>query len=262
MRIHRGGIVVISPKPGQGDNLQQQDWRKWAPSARPYTEEFEVVIRYLPVEGATAEEMVEKLYEQNLHITGLDFIRASWIGNPEGKERAALKASVSNPEMADHLLAEGLGLDFRRYPVEKFKKGTRRGEKCLETFARERLRRVQIPPTQHTLPHSTDSEGAVLRDTPMDEPETPLFEEGSPLDLHNAKKQKVIVRGRPFGALNKSELHAMPTKDVTRVNPFLLARASRVPSSQPEADNNSQVSDHPSGELADTEMTPSSTNEC
>lgn len=261
MRIHRGGIVMICPKPGQGDSLGQQDWSKWALSARPYTEEFEVVIRYLPVDGASAEEMVEKLYEQNHHITGLDFIRASWIGNTEGKERAALKASLPSPEMADYLLAEGLGLDFRRYPVEKFKKGTKRGQKCFETFARERLKRVQIPPTQHNTPHSSDSERVELWDTPMEEPETALFEEGSPLDLQNAKKQKVAAKGRPFGALNRSELHATPTRDVTGVNPFLLAKASRVPSSQPEADNNSQISETPSGEVADTEMTPSPTNE-
>ena len=187
-----------------------------------------MVIRYLPVEGATVEEMVEKLYEQNLHITGLDFIRASWVGNLEGKERVVLKVSLLTLEIVDYLLVEGLGLDFRRYPVEKFKKGTRRGEKCFETFARERLRRVQILPTQHTTPHSSDSEGVILWDTPMEEPEISLFEEGSSLDLQNAKKQKVAARGRPIGALNKSELHVIPAKDVTGVNPFLLAKATRV----------------------------------
>ena len=141
--------------------------------------------------------------------------------------------------MADYLLAEGLGLDFRRYPMEKFKKGTRRGEKCFETFARERLRRVQIPPTQHTTPHSSDSEGVILWDTPMEEPEISLFEEGSSLDLQNAKKQKVAARGRPLGALNKSELYIMLTKDVIGVNPFLLVKATKIPSSRLETNKNS-----------------------
>ncbi|MCJ1394633.1 hypothetical protein MMC18_007513 [Xylographa bjoerkii] len=111
----------------KGEPLKDQDWKKWADSAKLYIEGMKVVVKYLPTEGAMAEEIAEKLHEQNRHIVNLDFVRVSWIGKTEGREMAAVKGSVATPEMANFLLSQDLSMDFRRHPVEKFKKSIRKG---------------------------------------------------------------------------------------------------------------------------------------
>jgi len=64
MRIHPGGTVVISPKPGRGEMIQNQDWRKWARSARPYVDGTEIIVKYLPVDNdISVEEIVDKLID-------------------------------------------------------------------------------------------------------------------------------------------------------------------------------------------------------
>ena len=70
---------------------------------------------------------MDRLYEENTYIIELDIIRVLWIGNTERRERAALKISVFYFKISNYFISEGLKLDFRRYRVERFKKGTKRG---------------------------------------------------------------------------------------------------------------------------------------
>jgi hypothetical protein len=219
-------IIVCLKGHGAKQALENINWiQRWEPSVTTATKnECELLLSGVPKMG-TAEETAKAIYDENgPGYMGLKVIRASWWGktwqDERKTERQSMRLVIDNAKIANRLIDNALGLRAIRIKVRRFQpsKGRRRSYYFYEEDS---------PESSQVVPSSQNEEEMEIEEE----------ERGS---KRKAEGTGPKPRGRPFGALNKSDFHFGSSQGehpwgIASQQAKKVAAAQEQPQPQPES---------------------------